>query len=95
MSAAVLQEMPLDTQAAVNSGRDSFRPFFTTAKEGRKKRGEEMGGERCRRGECRGEGVIMEAGIIIGVTKERGDPRKRGGGSPDDKGAKERWRTKK
>lgn len=38
MSAAVLQEMPLDTQAAVNSGRDSFRPFFTTAEEGRKKK---------------------------------------------------------
>lgn len=39
-----------------------------------------MGGERCRRGECRGERVIMEAGIIIGVTKERGDPRKWWGG---------------
>lgn len=73
-------------------GRDSFRPFFTTAKEGRKKRKKEMGGERCRRGECRGERVIMEAGIIIGVTKERGDPRKRGGAREM---IKERWRTKK
>lgn len=64
---------------------DRFLP--QPKKEEKKKK--EMGGERFRRGECRGERVIMEAGIIIGVTKERGDPRK-WGGSRDDNGAKER-----
>lgn len=44
MSAAVLQEMPLDTQAAVNSGRDSFRPFFYHSQRRKKKKGKKWEG---------------------------------------------------
>lgn len=82
MSAVVLQEMPLDTQA-VNSECKGFS--FTTARE----KG---------RGKCWSEMAIMGEGIITGGTKKeksrRGWQKERGGRQNDRReGGKETSKT--
>lgn len=61
MSAVVLQEMPLDTQA-VNSECKGLFFFLTTAREKV-------------RGKCWFETAIMEEGIITGGTKKEAERR--------------------
>lgn len=95
MSAAVLQEMPLDTQAAVNSGRDSFRPFFYHSQRRKKKKRERNGRGAVQ--ERRMPGRESNYGSRNNYWCDKGKRRstETGGRSRDDKGAKERWRTKK